>query len=396
MKNIKSLRAANGALKTALLVSGSQLSPDSAERVVGLNESSDSVASVQPVVMRGALIKVTAVLRHTESSIALLIKRARKREPVSVADLNSLAEQIADCAAIYADALIWVLTSSNDGPYIVRKAVGCAVHAAVLGRFLGLGRADLLEVIIGALLLDIGKVRMPVPILAKSSALNDNERQFLHRHVAGGCRILETIEGLSLRSLAMVREHHERIDGSGYPAKMQGDAISAWGQFAGIIDTYIALCLNRRYALGIPAHEALLVLNEGPGSQFDGLLVGQYVCAIGAFPTGTWVELVNGCIAVVCMQRDGEPLSPQAAVIEGPGRKPLSQLRWLTLHERSVARALPLTQLPVEWSPLSSRNFMAARRTKFCRVILLSLVMRAGFFRLHSHYFIADYAAELA
>jgi HD-GYP domain-containing protein (c-di-GMP phosphodiesterase class II) len=346
MKNNKQLSAGNGALKIALLVSGSQRPSGSAEPLDGLNQLYDSAAAVQPLVARGALIKVTAVLRCAVSSIARLIRLTRKGETVSVTDLTSLAEQIADCAAIYSNALLWVLASTNDGPYIVRKAVACAIHAAVLGRFLGLARTELLDVIIGALLLDIGKISIPVPILAKPRALDDNEQRFARRHVAGGCQILESVEGLSLQSLAMVREHHERIDGSGYPAKLQSNAISVWGQFAGIIDTYTALCLERRYARGIPAHEALAILNDGRGSQFAGLLVDQYICAIGVFPTGTWVELVNGYIVVVCVQRHGEPLCPQVAVIEGPGRKPLSQLRWLTLPERSVARALPFNQLP--------------------------------------------------
>jgi HD-GYP domain-containing protein (c-di-GMP phosphodiesterase class II) len=112
----------------------------------------------------------------------------------------------------------------------------------------------------------------------------------------------------------MVSSHHERFDGSGYPEKQRGTEIPLFARIAGIVDTFDAITQDRNYAPAISAHTALRYLNGQRRSKFDGALMQEFIHAMGIYPTGTWVELLDGSVGVVCAQDARWPLAPSVAL----------------------------------------------------------------------------------
>ncbi|MEJ2138572.1 MAG: HD domain-containing phosphohydrolase [Gammaproteobacteria bacterium] len=343
MKNNKQLWATRDALKTALMVSGGR---DKKDRVAEPNQIYDAPFEPRAAAARGAIIAANKVLDGAAAAVSRLIREARKDGSIDVILLEDVARELLESHRRVPNAIYWALVTRRNMPFLVRRALGCAVNALALGCFIDMDDDELIDLAVGALLLDIGKIKIPVPLLAKARRLSEEEASIVRRHVEKGARLLESVRGLSASSLEMVRQHHERIDGSGYPEGLTGDEISLFGKIAGIVDTYDAQCLKRWYARSVSAHDALRALNDDRGRRFDADLVDKFICAVGVFPTGTWVQLVNGYVGLVCLQSPNEPMNPQVALVEGPTRRPIQTIKWLTLADHSVTRALQPSEQP--------------------------------------------------
>jgi HD-GYP domain-containing protein (c-di-GMP phosphodiesterase class II) len=275
------------------------------------------------------------------------IHRAARRK--QALNLRPLKQAIAALIQNFVDdpnSLFWALAANRRMYHLSRRSVGCAVWALAFGRQLKLESTALQELMLGAALLDIGKLNVPIVILAKASVLNKAEQKFARRHVGEGMRLLESVDGLSEEAMEMVRSHHERIDGSGYPYGLKGDEISLFAQIAGIVDSFDALSLSRYYAEGLSGHAAISTLKEQGGAQFSAALLDDFVSAIGEFPTGTWVEFPDGRTGVVCSQDPEDQHTPKVVLIADEQQQPILAVHWLQLHEHGEARVLPPAERP--------------------------------------------------
>jgi hypothetical protein len=228
------------------------------------------------------------------------------------AGLNPAIDSIQRCP----DALLWLLRTEPMQGYLYRRAIGTALTAAAFGHRLGFDRQALRELALGGLLLDIGKIEIPITLLAKPEHLTPEEFVVVRRHVSHGLELMQIIGNVPVRVMEMVSSHHERFDGSGYPAQQCGAEIPLFARIAGIVDTFDAITQNRRYAPAISAHTALRYLSGQRRSKFDGALTQEFINAMGVYPTGTWVELLDGCIGIVCAQDPRWPLAPRVAVLK--------------------------------------------------------------------------------
>jgi HD-GYP domain-containing protein (c-di-GMP phosphodiesterase class II) len=324
-----------------------------------LRQNADNSAKPEYSAGRSEIGRAIDLLNNSASAIAKMHRAARRRQPLDIQPLKQAVDALIENFSSDPNTLFWALSANRRMYYLSRRSVGCAVWALALGRRLDFDRVALHELMVGALLLDIGKIKVPVVILAKASGLNDSERKFARRHVAEGMRMLESVEGLSAATIEMVRSHHERIDGSGYPFGLKGDEISLYAQIAGIVDSFDALSLNRYYADGLSGTSALKTLRSQNADQFNPILLGQFVNAIGEFPTGTWVELPDGCKGVVCSQNSGEQAGAQVVLIADAKQQPFLAIRWLSLHEHGEARALPPAERPRDAAAME-RSLQAA------------------------------------
>ena len=130
----------------------------------------------------------------------------------------------------------------------------------------------------GALLHDIGKIGVSDAILNKPDRLDDREFQVIHDHPITGVNILSDV-GLSPEILEMVRSHHERYDGKGYPDGVPSGRLSVMTRILCVADAYDAMTSDRPYRKGLPREEALRILRENAGSQFDPAVVEAFICA---------------------------------------------------------------------------------------------------------------------
>jgi HD-GYP domain-containing protein (c-di-GMP phosphodiesterase class II) len=199
--------------------------------------------------------------------------------------------------------------------YLYGHALATSVWALSFGRHLGLDKETLTLLGTGAMLLDIGKIRIPPKVLRKPGALDPPEWKLMQMHAAYGARLLRAAPGIDPRILSMVESHHERQDGSGYPSGLKGDQIPLIARIAGIVDSYDAMITNRSHARAKSAYDAVRELTVLSGKGFQAELVELFVQAVGVFPTGTLVELNTGEVGVVIAQNRFRRLRPEVMVI---------------------------------------------------------------------------------
>jgi putative nucleotidyltransferase with HDIG domain len=197
------------------------------------------------------------------------------------------------------DALIGLNRIRSVDRYTFEHSINVAVLMTAFARSLELETALVEEIGLGALLHDVGKSRIPPAILNKPGRLDPAEFEIIRGHVVHGHEILVQTPGVTTTALEVVVEHHERIDGSGYPDGKSSQAISRFGQMAAIVDVYDALTTKRVYHDAMPPHEALRHLLQWSPQQFDRTLVQQFIRCVGIYPIGTLVRLESERLAVV-------------------------------------------------------------------------------------------------
>jgi HD-GYP domain-containing protein (c-di-GMP phosphodiesterase class II) len=138
-----------------------------------------------------------------------------------------------------------------------------AYYSVLLAKGSGItDRCELGQIATGALLHDVGKLEIPETILTKPGRLDDYEWDVIKGHPTSGLRLLSHRDDLNFAQLMMVYQHHERMDGSGYPVGISGKTIHPWAQICAIVDVYEALTSNRPYRPGLPQGEAIAILER--------------------------------------------------------------------------------------------------------------------------------------
>ena len=183
--------------------------------------------------------------------------------------------------------------------YLLEHSVNLSVLMSVFGKGLELDSSVLHDLIVGALLHDIGKILTPDEILHKPGKLTPAEFEVMKEHVADSRNILMASEGISQITLLTAAQHHERMDGTGYPEGISGEQISLYGRMAAVADVYDALTADRVYHKGITPTQAMKKLLEWSGDHLDRTLVGHFIRCLGIYPIGSTVLLESGRLGVV-------------------------------------------------------------------------------------------------
>ena len=151
-----------------------------------------------------------------------------------------------------------------------------AYYCVMLAKELGITESEQLNAIAaGALLHDLGKLKIADSILTKPGKLTDAEFEIIKQHPADGFRSLCQREDLCRGQLMMVYQHHERLDGGGYPVRCEGNEIHDWARICAVSDVFEALTSNRPYRSGMSFGDAFEIMDRSSGSGFD---KGIYEC----------------------------------------------------------------------------------------------------------------------
>jgi putative nucleotidyltransferase with HDIG domain len=187
-------------------------------------------------------------------------------------------ERAAQPQAGEAIASLVAALDQRDG-YTAHHSHEVVTAAGTLGRELGMDHADVAELEVAALLHDIGKVHVPDSILNKPGRLTDEEFATMARHPIWGAEMLTHVPGLEVVA-AIVRFHHERWDGTGYPDKLSGRRIPLASRIISVCDSYNAMTSDRPYRRGMSSGAALDELRTGAGWQFDPDVVAAFVATL--------------------------------------------------------------------------------------------------------------------
>jgi HD-GYP domain-containing protein (c-di-GMP phosphodiesterase class II) len=166
------------------------------------------------------------------------------------------------------------------------------------------------------LLHDIGKTLIPIEILNKPGRYEVDEFEIMKQHVLRGAEVLANTTGLTDMFLKPTLEHHERVDGTGYPHHRSKHDLSQFGLIAAIVDIYDAVTSDRCYHKGKTPHDTLQFLYQlGDRGHVDGALVQQFVQVVGVYPVGSSVLLNTSETAIVKQFNHQAPLCPLVVLI---------------------------------------------------------------------------------
>ena len=262
----------------------------------------------------------SAAFARTGELLHSVIEDIRIGNRLELANVEGVIENMVESMTRNPDAMMWVARMREKNASTYGHGLNVAISLVAFGRHLGYPKESLAHLGMLGLLLDVGKIKLPPTLLEKAAALTPKEFEQMKQHVKLGLDELHKTPNIHPDILEGIAQHHERMNGTGYPAGMPGEKISIFGRMSAITDCYAALTEKRVYAEAVSPHEALQMLSNWSGAQFHPDMVEQFIQSIGAFPVGSLVELSTGEVAVVATHNKLKRLKPKVLVVTEPDK----------------------------------------------------------------------------
>ena len=218
---------------------------------------------------------------------------------IDVQEAKSLVSDMADNIMVNPHAMMWLTYLKQRHEYTMTHSINVCILALTFGRHMKMARDQLELLGLGALLHDVGKLRIPTEILDKPDKLNAEEFEIMKTHPVEGYKILKDDKYIPMDSLEVVHHHHERISGKGYPDNLTAEQITLMTKMASIVDVYDAITSDRCYHDGMSPYKALQNIYSWTAGHFDKGLVEEFMSCMGVYPVGSIVEMSNKQIGIV-------------------------------------------------------------------------------------------------
>ncbi|MBP5985558.1 MAG: HD-GYP domain-containing protein [Azonexus sp.] len=256
-----------------------------------------------------------------------------------------------------ADAVMWLLRLKRRDQYSFDHAMDVSVNMILLGSHIGWREQRLVELGLAGMMQDIGKIELPVELLAKKDTLSAEERELIRSHVASSLEILYSKVDVPQEVIVTVSRHHERWDGSGYPRGLRFEEIGMAAEIAGIADSFCAMLKDKPYRNALGYQAALEELHNQRGKQFNPALMEQFVQCVGLYPSGTLVELNTGEVGVVIQQNRVQRAKPRLLMMLDANKEPVTSYRIVELRDEANARLRIAKALPNNAYGLAANDY---------------------------------------
>jgi HD-GYP domain-containing protein (c-di-GMP phosphodiesterase class II) len=250
----------------------------------------------------------------------------------ALSDLSDVADLIAAEVQNTPDVALHLADMMGADQYLLQHVVDVTALGVLLARrtfqthgwvdFTGRRRFDGIEprlqkIGLGLLLHDIGKLVIPKEVLDKPGRLTDEEWEVMRTHPVVGCEMLG--EDASFLVRAVVRHHHERWDGRGYPDRLSGERIHQFARISAVADVYDAITSERVYKTAEPPHVGVRIIQADSGTAFDPEIVDVFSRVVMPYPPGYEVELSDGRRGVVVEVDVDQPYRPHVRIRNDDG-----------------------------------------------------------------------------
>lgn len=223
-------------------------------------------------------------------------------------DMTSITEQVKAVIQMikgYRSYMLRLPDLKADGiDYLFTHSARSIIVSLTIGEALKLPNFRLIELGIAAMLHEIGMMKIPRQVHDKSTALTDSEKKLISTHPVQGLKMLQEYSKENANPLAQdilmgVWQHHERSNGSGYPQRLSGEAITLFGKIIAVACSYDAQISKRPFREGLDGHNAMLMMLKEMRSLYDEKVISALLNSISIFPLGNYVRLKSGAIGIV-------------------------------------------------------------------------------------------------
>ena len=274
------------------------------------------------------------------------IKAGRK---IDIAPFRELASGFMDSVFRNQDALACLTQMRQKDAYLLEHSINVSILMSIFAKHLEIDKEIIEQLTTGALLHDIGKIKIPDDILNKPGRFSDAEFEIMKKHSLFSKEILE---GSGLKGIAVdiAGMHHERLDGKGYPFGKKGNEISQYVRMASIVDVYDALTAERVYKAGMEPIKAFKILKEGCPGSFDPVLLNKFIQCIGIHPVGTLVKLSSQKVGLVTESNPASPLKPIVKTFYNAKHSRYTEVQDIDLANKKTLDTLESTVKPKEYN----------------------------------------------
>lgn len=279
----------------------------------------------------------------TSGLVAGICRALSRQRSVSGEHLKNALSDFQDTLALDAALLPLIVSMQRTtGEYLFDHCVNVALVSMSIASRLELDREQLLEVGLGALVHDVGMLRVPDAIRLAPRGLTEPEWAEVRRHPYHTAQYLEYIDGLPETARHISHQVHERADASGYPRRRSALLIHPYARIASIADAYVAMTKPRPYRSAILPYLAVkTLLVEGNDDKFDRNVMRGFLEAVSLFPIGSRVELDDGVQAVVIRSSTELHTQPVVEAVDEQGRPNGELIDLARTSARRVTRAIP-------------------------------------------------------
>jgi len=267
------------------------------------------------VPLRTEAVRAEKIVRELKGNLTVVLKQISKGKIAKLDDLQHSVDGMVASVLRCPDAFSWLLRLRHKDQHTYDHSLRAAMLTTQFGRYAGFSKADISVLCMGALLKDVGKVKIPRSILMKKERTEQEEDQY-RKFVIYGAEILRSLGGLDPKVISIVRYHCECLDGSGFPHGVGGNKIPLHARIVGIATEYDVISSPRESKYPVAPSRAVSRIYNMRNKQFQEDLVVKFIQYIGLYPTGTMVELTSGDLAVVLEQDADARLSPTIAVLD--------------------------------------------------------------------------------
>ena len=236
--------------------------------------------------------------------------------PEHMALVEEVIEALIKTISKSKDLLYTVSEMLKTSEYTYKHSVNVAVLSILTAQSLGYETSDIKNIALGALLHDVGKMRVDQSIITKPSKLTDDERKEIEKHPKYGYDLLKNIKSLSFTAKQIVLFHHEKLDGTGYPFGLKGIEIPEFVRIVTICDMYDSMSTDRVYRNRMPIYTVLELLMTDSVHKLDRKVYRRMTENICLHPPGSGVVLSDGRVGVVSFYRASNPSRPHVRVID--------------------------------------------------------------------------------
>ena len=192
-------------------------------------------------------------------------------------------------------------------------AMNVGIISLLMGRCFGFDAEEMQDLGVGAMLHDVGKIELPARLRHREDNFSPNELRVYEEHVEMGL-VQARRMGLSAGASAVIAQHHEHADGSGFPGKLNSDRMTMAARIVALVNRYDNLCNPHLLARALTPHESLSLLFAQGRSKYDTSILGAFIKMMGVYPPGSTVQLTDDRYALVVAVNSSRPLKPNVLV----------------------------------------------------------------------------------
>ncbi|MFV2057006.1 MAG: HD-GYP domain-containing protein, partial [Thiohalomonadales bacterium] len=264
-------------------------------------------------------------------SITRIFGDARVGKSLDVEKTRQTVGNLVESVMRHPDALMLMTTMQDKSKQAVAHAINVCAMSVTFGRSLGFDERQLSELGIGALLHDIGQIKLDQELLENFSNCSETQLKHFQDHTSYGSAILHNTEGLPASATSIARDHHERSNGTGYPQKLLGNEVDLFTKVVSIVDIYDNVTSGMHGLPSIPCTEALKNMYTWRKNLFDPLLVEKFIQCLGIYPIGSVVELTSGDIGIVISLNPDLRLLPTVMLVKNSQKQTIETPKLINL-----------------------------------------------------------------